>query len=439
MTVLPPTTPSLHHLVDQAQQAASRCASLDAAMKNHLLALFAENLRAATPQLLAANAEDIAQAGAEGLTGPMLQRLKLDEGKLAQLAKGILDVASLTDPANRTLSKLLLDDGLVLEKKTCPLGVVLVIFESRPDALPQILSLMLKSGNAIIFKGGRESQRTCDALMQHVVAPLSDALPQLPAAWAQGVQGREAVQALLAFDKGIDLVIPRGSNALVRQIMDSTHIPVLGHADGICHLYVDTSADLAQAIPVVIDAKTQYPAACNALETLLVHHDVLTPVCQALAAQGSSIRLFRGPAELAPYFGERFETLTDEAEWATEYGDVVLAIRPVADVHEALAHIARHGSRHTDGILATDPHAIQTFVDAVDSASVMVNASTRFADGFRYGLGAEVGISTSKTHARGPVGLEGLVSTRYLLTGHGHTVAPFVGNPPQKQFQHKPL
>jgi glutamate-5-semialdehyde dehydrogenase len=439
--------------VAQAQEASRILASMSSETKNLLLHAMAEGLLAQEVRLLEANARDLTEAQAYHLSTSSMARLKLDRAKLAQLAQGIREVAKLPDPSGRRLTHLKLDDELILEKVTCPLGVILIIFESRPDALPQILSLMLKSGNAVLFKHGKESTHTCKALMDAVMAPLCKLVPQLPTYWAQAIETREMVSELLKMSHGIDLVIPRGSNALVQHIMQHTSIPVLGHADGVCHMYLHPSANLDIALPVIVDAKVQYPAACNALETLLIDQACpVDKVCQWLATEGMTrgITHFRVPPELACYFPEAHTTVlpsytehtpseTLEALWHVEHGEPTLAIRCVETLEGALHHIARFSSKHTEGILATDPIAIQQFLEGVDASSVMVNASTRFADGFRYGLGAEVGISTSKTHARGPVGLEGLVSTRFIVQGAGHLVADYVGHPSLRQFQHTSL
>ncbi|MFM7468607.1 MAG: glutamate-5-semialdehyde dehydrogenase [Vampirovibrionales bacterium] len=446
------TSFSTDEVVSQAQEASRVLAGLSTHQKNTLLLAMAEGLRRETRRILEANTQDLQEAHTLGLTPSSLARLKLDPAKLEQLAQGIEGVAKLPDPTGKCLTHLELDEGLLLEKITCPLGVILIIFESRPDALPQILSLMLKSGNAVLFKHGKESSHTCHALMTHVMAPLSQLEPSLPRTWAQAIASREGVADLLSCTQGIDLVIPRGSNQMVQHIMQSTSIPVLGHADGVCHVYLHASAVLEKALPVVLDAKVQYPAACNALETLLIDRgcDIAT-VCAWLTSQGvqGGIHHFRVTPELAPYFQEVPHTLiptpelgtTDDLEthWHVEHGEPTLAVTLVHDSTHALQHISRFGSGHTEGILAQDPEAIHAFLQGVDASSVMVNASTRFADGFRYGLGAEVGISTSKTHARGPVGLEGLVSTRFIVSGQGHMVKDYVGHPSRRQFTHRPL
>ena len=411
-------------------------ATLSTEQKNEALAQFAEIIAQHADFLLAENQKDIAQAEADALTPSLAQRLKLDAGKIAQLVQGIRDLIQLPDPAGQVLARTQLDDGLILEKITVPLGLIGIIFESRPDVIPQILSLILKSGNAVVLKGGREATQTNQAFMQ-LVDKLNAACPWLPPQWATLLDGREAVQQMLHYPQLVDLIIPRGSNQLVQSIMANTKIPVLGHADGVCHLYVHPSAKLEQAVAVAVDAKTQYPSACNALETLLVDKSVassfLPRFAQEAQAAGITLRGCKDTLLLLPQIDP-----ATEADWRTEYGDLTLSVKVVPSVDAAIQHINQYGSHHTDAILAQDPAVLEHFLNAVDSACVFANASTRFADGFRFGLGAEIGISTAKTHARGPVGLEGLVIYKYKLRGQGHIVADYVGTA-AKPFQHQAL
>lgn len=410
--------------------------TLPTTQKNEALAQFAAIIEENTDFLLAENRKDIAQAEQDGLTSSLYQRLKLDAGKIKQLAQGLRDLIQLPDPAGQVLSQTLLDEGLVLEKLTVPLGVIGIIFESRPDVIPQILSLILKSGNAVVLKGGREASRSNAAFMQ-LVDQLNARCPFLPTHWATLLDSREAVQEMLNYPQYVDLVIPRGSNQLVQSIMAATKIPVLGHADGVCHLYVHASANIPQAIALAIDAKTQYPAACNALETLLVDQALAGSFLPEFAevAEQSGIVLKACPMTQAMVPGLQPAT---EADWRAEYGDLTLAIKVVPNLETAMAHINQYGSHHTDAIVAQDAEVIEQFLNGVDSACVFANASTRFADGFRFGLGAEIGISTAKTHARGPVGLEGLVIYKYKLRGHGQVVANYVGES-AKPFLHRSL
>jgi glutamate-5-semialdehyde dehydrogenase len=428
MTPESPATSSLtdfEALLRKSREASYAMAGLSTARKNAALDTFARLLEAQTDALLAANRQDLGQAERDDLSPALYQRLKLDGGKLAQLAQGIRDVINLPDPVGQVLSATRLDDGLVLEKRTVPLGVIGIIFESRPDVLPQILSLILKSGNAVVFKGGREARHSIAAFMD-VVARLNRECPDLPPHWATMLDTREAIRAILNYPQYVDLIIPRGSNQLVQSVMEATRIPVLGHADGVCHLYVHASADPERAVRIAIDAKAQYPAACNAVETLLVDEAVapafLAAFAPAAARAGIVLRGCEKTRALIPGTEPAMES-----DWSTEYGDLTLSVKVVPSPEAAIAHINRYGSHHTDAVLARDAAVIEAFLNAVDSACVFANASTRFADGFRFGLGAEIGISTAKTHARGPVGLEGLVIYKYKLRGNGQIVADYAG------------
>ena len=383
--------------------------------------------------ILAANAADLEAAAADGLAASLVARLKLDAAKLDGAIAGVRQVAALPDPIGRRQLHTELDTDLVLERITVPLGVLGVIFEARPDAVMQIASLAIRSGNGAILKGGREAAGSCTAIHQALQAGLaaSAVAPQA----LELLTSRQESLALLKLDGLVDLIIPRGSNALVRFIQENTRIPVLGHADGICHLYVDQAADLEQALRVALDAKTQYPAACNAIETLLVHSAVaprfLPAAAAAFAAAGVELR--GDPAARA--HGVPHPASDDD--WGTEYADLILAVKVVDNLEEALEHIRRHGSRHTDAICTTDPAAAERFLASVDSAGVFLNCSTRFADGFRYGFGAEVGISTQTLPPRGPVGLEGLVTYRYRLRGAGHIAADYASG--ARAFSHRSL
>ena len=383
--------------------------------------------------VLAANARDLDAARHDGLAAPLLARLALSPAKLATLREGLEQLAAQPDPLGAELRRTELDEGLVLSQVRSPIGVLLVVFESRPDAAVQIGSLALRSGNGVILKGGSEAAESNRAL----VACLRDALAGegLPPAAVSAVEGREAVGELLALDGEIDLVIPRGSGELVRAIQRATRIPVLGHAEGVCHLYLDRGADPETARRLAVDSKCDYPAACNAVETLLVHRDFLPhlpAVGEALAAAGVELR---ADAEaLAALPGARPAAPDD---FGREFGDLVLAVRTVGSLEEAVEHVHAHGSAHTDAIVTEDTEAAERFLAAVDSASVFHNASTRFADGFRYGLGAEVGIATGRIHARGPVGVDGLLTTRWLLRGAGQAVADY--GPGGRSFTHRTL
>ena len=390
-------------------------------VRNAALMAAKEALAAHADEIFAANAEDLAAADEAGVAPAVKKRLKFDQHKLDDVIAGIDDTANLSDPVGAVLLDRELDEGLHLKRIACPIGVIGVIFEARPDALVQISTLCLKSGNCSILKGGSETARTNKVLFDLIHNAAVSA--GMPAACMLQVEAREDIGKLLACDGSVDLLIPRGSNAFVRYIMDNTRIPVMGHADGICHIYVDESADLDVAIPVIIDAKTQYTAACNAVETLLVHRAIapalLPQLAEACEQAGITLRGDDATAALISC-----EAATDE-DWATEYLDLILSIKVVDDIDEAITHINRYGSHHTDAIMAEDDAAAAKFMQLVDSAGVYRNCSTRFADGFRYGFGAEVGISTSKLHARGPVGLEGLVTYKYEIEGHGHIVGDY--------------
>lgn len=417
--------------IRRAKEAAWVQAGLSPLQKRRALNRFAALIWAERKALLRANLKDLRRA--EGaLSGSMLARLKFDEAKLRVVCEGLRDLARAPDPVHRVLERLELDRGLVLEKRTVPIGVIAVIFESRPDVIPQVLSLILKTGNVALLKGGREAQFTNQAFLR-IVGRLNREFKFLPNSWAQLFLERRDVDLILRHHESVNLVIPRGSNELVQSIQRKTKIPVLGHADGVCHLYWDKSADFAVVRKVVIDAKTQYPAVCNALETLIVHRARLKDLRRLLGElKERGVRILGDGAIAAPRV----------KNWHTEYGDLSLAVRVVKSIDEAVAHINKFGSHHTDGILAKDKRAQEIFLSTVDSATLTINASTRFADGYRFGMGAEVGISTNKIHARGPVGVEGLVTHQFILMGHGHIVRDYVesaGTAPARRFTHRKL
>jgi glutamate-5-semialdehyde dehydrogenase len=424
-------------LVDLAQQTrdhARLLATLPTAKKNEALEAIAQSLEAAAPEILAANATDCQTAEAEGISQALYARLKLDETKLKGAIAGVRDVARLPDPVGAVQIHRELDQGLVLKRITCPLGVLGVIFEARPDAVVQISSLAIKSGNGVILKGGKEALHSCEALVGAIRRGLADVGIAPPV--VQLLTTREETLELLKLDPYVDLIIPRGSNSFVRFVQQNTHIPVLGHADGICHLYVDKAADVQKAIKIAVDAKTQYPAACNAIETLLVHQAIASEFLLegVVALQLRNVRLL-GDERTREILNIPAAT---EADWSTEYSDLVLAVKVVDSLEQAIAHINTYGSRHTEAIATEDPQAAAIFMAQVDAAGVYHNCSTRFADGFRYGFGAEVGISTQKMPPRGPVGLEGLVTYKYHLVGNGHIAATYSGSQ-AKPFTHRDL
>jgi glutamate-5-semialdehyde dehydrogenase len=413
----------------RSAKAASRAlATLPTAAKDDALEAIAAALEANAAAILAANATDVTAAQplvhSGELSQSLFQRLLLSPEKLRTMIEGVRAVKQLPDPSARILDRTLIAEGLTLEKITVPLGVLAVIFEARPDAITQITALAIKSGNAVILKGGREVEHTMRAILDAIHTALANT--QVPTAAVSGVYGREAVQALLEMNQLIDLVIPRGSNALVQHIQRNTLIPVLGHADGVCHIYIDQSADPALINPIVVDSKTQYPAVCNAVETVLIHSAIAPAILPSLvrALEEKSVRIHADDRTraLLPH-----TAIAPVADWHTEYSDLAISIRILDSLDEALDHIEQYGSHHTDAILTTDPAAAARFLAQVDSANVLHNCSTRFTDGFRYGFGAEVGISTSKLHARGPVGLDGIVTYKYRLTGAGHIVRDYTG------------
>jgi len=421
-------------LASSAKKTSTRLAAVASKRKNNALKAIASSIERHTDDILAANKLDLEKATRENTPAALLKRLKFDECKIKDVCQGIENLIELDDPSGKTLYATQMDKGLDLYKVSCPIGVIGVIFESRPDALVQISTLCLKSGNAAILKGGIEAANTNQKLYD--IINKASVKAGIPENWIQLLHTREDVQAILQLDKYIDLLIPRGSNQFVKYIMDNTNIPVLGHADGICHIYVDEQADIEMAVKITVDAKTQYAAVCNSVETLLVHKSVaqkfLPQAKAALEAKGTELRgceKTRKIINIKP---------ADEKDWATEYLAEILSIKVVDSIDEAIDHINTYGSHHTDAIITQCRTTAAEFMQLVDSANVFLNASTRFSDGYRYGLGAEVGISTNKIHARGPVGLEGLVIYKWKLVGSGQIVGDYAGKN-AKQFTHKKL
>jgi glutamate-5-semialdehyde dehydrogenase len=458
MAPVPEPSPELLQRAARVRRAAMALSQWSDAERRAAVLAMASALESDRERILAANQADMEAAASDGLAPALMARLKLDGAKLDAAIAGVRQVAALADPLGRRQLHTELDQGLVLERLTVPLGVLGVIFEARPDAAIQIASLAIRSGNGAILKGGREASRSCAAIMAALRQGLGSSIPQtipapgnpvamdqvagdsvagdlMAASALELLTSREESLALLKLDGLVDLIIPRGSNALVRFIQDNTRIPVLGHADGICHLYVDVAADLEQALRVAIDAKTQYPAACNAIETLLVHEQIapsfIPRAIEAFSAAGVELRGDAAAMALG------ISHAATEEDWSCEYSDLVLAVKLVPDLEAAIEHIGRYGSRHTDAISTTDAQAANRFLAAVNSAGVYLNCSTRFADGFRYGFGAEVGISTQTLPPRGPVGLEGLVTYRYRLRGEGHIAADYASG--ARQFSHRGL
>ncbi len=405
-------------LAKNAKTASLNMTDLSADIKNHALLVIADELEKHAEQIFEANKIDLEQSK-DNVSASVFNRLKLDRNKMRDMIQGIRDVVKLPEPIGKTLLARQLDDGLNLYKISCPIGVIGIIFEARPDVIAQISSLAIKSSNAVILKGGKESVNTNKTILS-IINNALEKVKEFPKNAVQQVFTHEDVAQMLECDKYIDLIIPRGGNKLVKYIKENTKIPVLGHADGICHIYLDKNSDFEKAKNIIIDSKTQYPSACNAVETLLIHKDFPQTNKLLKALENAEITLVSNP-----------ET------WAFEHGDKTLAYKIVENAEEAITHINTYSSGHTDCIITEDNDIAEQFMKQVDSAGVYHNVSTRFADGFRYGFGAEVGISTNKTHARGPVGLEGLTIYKYKLTGNGHIVKDYVEG--KKHFNHKDL
>ncbi len=410
-------------IAKNAKEASLKIADLSAEMKNLALLKIADAIENDADEIFEANRQDLSEAEKLVESGKLkkatFNRLKLDENKMRDMIQGIRDIAKLEDPINKKLLVRELDKDLTLYKVSCPIGVLGIIFEARPDVIAQISSLAIKSANAVILKGGKESVNTNKKILA-VINSVLEKLDGFPKNVVQQVFSHDDVAEMLKCDKYINLIIPRGGNNLVKYIKENTKIPVLGHADGICHIFADETADLDMAIKVVTDAKTQYPSACNSVETLLIHEKFPARDNLLAALELSEIQLISEPES-----------------WSFEYGDKILAFKTVKSLDEAIEHINTYGSGHTDCIITGDIKNAEDFMNKVDSAGVYFNASTRFADGFRYGFGAEVGISTNKTHARGPVGLEGLTIYKYKLAGSGNVVSDYVSG--ERQFHHKDL
>ncbi|WP_448267917.1 glutamate-5-semialdehyde dehydrogenase [Nostoc sp. DSM 114159] len=422
-------------IAGQTRQAASKLAILSTEAKNQALEAIAQALELARDEILQANIADCKAATAEGISQPLYKRLQLDEHKLRDAIAGVRDVGKLADPIGKVQIHRELDTGLILKRITCPLGVLGIIFEARPEAAIQIVSLAIKSGNGVILKCGKEAVRSCEAIVKAIKQGLSQTAVNPDA--VQLLTTREETLELLKLDKYVDLIIPRGSNSFVRFVQENTRIPVLGHADGICHLYIDQAADISKAVPITVDAKAQYPAVCNAIETLLVHQSIATEflpkVAEALQERHVELRGDRRTLQILPNI-----VPATEIDWETEYNDLILSIKIVDSIEDAIAHINEYGSRHTDAIISEDSAAVESFFGLVNSANIFHNCSTRFSDGFRYGFGAEVGVSTQQMPPRGPVGLEGLVTYKYQMTGDGHIVATYTGAN-AKAFTHQDL
>jgi glutamate-5-semialdehyde dehydrogenase len=436
------TPESIVAQVQATRRAARELARLSTDQRNKILLAAADGLEAREAEILKANREDcesLERKEGEPASGTasaaLLKRLKTSSDGIKDMANQIRDVARLEDPVGRVLATTELDDGLTLQKVSCALGVVAVIFESRPDVVPQVGSLAIKTGNGLVLKGGAEARQTNRVLVSVWHEALAAVSPSLrPVICA--LTDRAEVARILEMDRDIDLVVPRGSTQFVNYVFQHSRIPVLGHGSGICHIYVDSVADLKMAKEVIVDAKVQYPAACNSVEKVLIHQKIaeefLPVLVAALQSAGVEVRGCSRSTNVLPH--SQIIPATEE-DWHTEYGDLKITVKVVSDMDEAIEHINHYGSRHTESILTQDESAAELFMDEVDAASVFHNASTRFADGFRYGLGAELGISNSKLHARGPVGLEGLLTYKYKLHGTGQTVTDYSQG--KRTFKHR--
>jgi len=424
-----------------AKEAFIKLSNANTKNKNEALILMAKSLDKNRKKILEANRLDMAEAKKlleKGeLTESLVKRLEVTDLKINDMISGIKDVAKLENPVGKTLSGIELDIGLELYQVAVPIGVIGMVFESRPDVVPQIVSLALKSGNGVLLKGGKESAKTNRAIYEVLIDSIKN--KSIPKNAFRLLEKREDVTEMLKLDKYIDLIIPRGSNDFVRFVQSNTKIPVLGHADGICHAYVDKKYDEKKALEVCFDAKVQYPAVCNAIETLLVHEKAAQ---KFLTEIGKMYKEAKVEMRCCP---QSYGILKDlkvkkakEKDWSTEYNDLIISIKVVKSLEEAVAHINKYGSHHTDTIITEDKKASNYFLNFVDSSSVMLNASTRFADGFRYGKGAEIGISTGKIHARGPTGMEGMLIYKYVLLGNGHKVSDYVGKN-AKSYTHKKI
>jgi len=426
-------------LASRARAASRVLAKLSNETRSEVLIAIANAIEDGNRRIIEANERDCRAAEpavtAGTMSSAMFARLRVSERGICEMATRVREVARLADPLGRQLAATELDDGLVLYKESCPLGVIGIVFESRPDVVPQVAALALKSGNAVLLKGGAEAVHANEALVE-IWRDCLTSFPSVPLDSIHLLHTRADVMELLTLKRDVDLIIPRGSRELVQFVSQSSRVPVLGHGEGICHVYVDRAADIEKALRVTFDSKVQYPAACNASETLLVHQEVagvfLPKAFSKLNDAGVQVR---GCSKTSALLAKPEIVPASEDDWATEYSDLILAVKIVASQEEAVAHIHRYGSGHTETIVTEDHEAARKFMGEVDAAGVYHNASTRFADGFRYGLGAELGISTNKLHARGPVGLEGLTTYKYKLFGDGHTVAEYSSG--VRHFKHR--
>ena len=422
-------------LVKNAKESTYKLQSLNTEIKNYALSEIAKNIEKRKSEIFEANNKDLENAkellNNKKISLSMFNRLKLDDNKMIDIISGIKDVIKLEEPINKILTEMELDDNLILKKVSCPIGLIAVIFEARPDVITQISSLCIKSSNAVILKGGSEGENTNKIIFEIINQVLSD-IKEFPKNSVNLVFSREDIKNILSMDKYIDLIIPRGSNDLVQYIKANTNIPILGHADGICHLYIDESANIENALKICLDSKAQYPSACNSVETILINKNIANEFLKKLYSlfKENEIKI-NGDEEVKKILYD----IGIVKDWHKEYGDKEVSLKIVDNVEEAYKHINKYSSHHTDSIISENKENIKKFMTFVDSANVYSNVSTRFSDGFRYGFGAEVGISTNKTHARGPVGLEGLTIYKYKLFGNYQIVDDYVSH--KSSFKHK--
>lgn len=435
------TSTNLNTIAQQAKEACWVMASINEKIKIKALQLISISLKDNYNKIMQANNEDLIQAKAlveKGeLSKSLYKRLALTESKFNEMINGIEDISKLPDPAGKVIFEKELDEGLILKKISCPIGVIGVIFESRPDVIVQISTLAIKSGNTVILKGGSEALNT-NMILVNIINNVLKEQKEIPDNVINLIKTRDEVKEMLSLNNYIDLIIPRGSNEFVQYIQHNTRIPVLGHADGICHIYIDKEADPNIINKVCIDSKTDYPSACNAVETILIHKDCTESVLPSLIENLRELNVeIRADKDIIHKLNLSNITEATNTDWNTEYNDLIISIKEVSSVQEAITHINTHGSGHTDCILTNNQTTAELFMNLIDSAGVYCNVSTRFADGYRYGFGAEVGISTNKTHARGPVGLEGLMIYKYKLYGQGQIVSEYRQG--IKTFTHKIL
>jgi glutamate-5-semialdehyde dehydrogenase len=424
-----------------AREASRKLALLSNETRQATLLAIAGALEGNGGRILAANAKDCAAAekllSTEEMTPALLSRLRIKEAGVAEMATRVREVAHLPDPLGKRLASTELDQGLILHKESCALGVIAVVFESRPDVVPQIASLALKSGNAVLLKGGAEAANSNESIVA-VWREVLRGFPDVPQESIHLLQSRSDVMELLRLQGEVDLLIPRGSKEFVAFMEQNSRIPVLGHGEGICHVFIDRAADLNKAVAITLDSKVQYPAACNSVETLLVHKDVAAAFLPRVVAELRRANVeVRGCPRVLALLPDTKLVPAIEKDWSTEYSELILSVKIVDTVEQSLEHIHRYGSKHTECIVTEDQAVAERFLREVDAAGVFHNASTRFADGYRYGLGAEVGISNGKLHARGPMGIEGLTTYKYKLRGNGHIVAEYSRG--LRQFKHKAL